>query len=142
MTSLIPKSDPPRVVDVHFTDEDFRVTLNDSRILSIPLTWYPRLLHGSSSERQNWQLLGNGYGIEWIDLDEHISVEGLLADRRSGESDRSLHRWLANRHANTPTEDTGHPVDSETADRRQQLEQEKAEASLEVVDLRKRRITT
>jgi hypothetical protein len=56
---------------------------------------YPRLLHGSEKERQNWKLLGDGYAIEWPDLDEHIGVEGLLAGRRSGESEASLSRWLS-----------------------------------------------
>ncbi|MBF2098726.1 MAG: DUF2442 domain-containing protein [Gloeomargaritaceae cyanobacterium C42_A2020_066] len=140
MTSLIPKSDPS-VVDVNFTDEMFLVTLDDNRVLQIPLAWYPRLLHGSSSERQNWQLLGDGDGIEWTDLDEHISVEGLIAKRRSGESNRSLNRWLANRPAHTPTEHTGNPVDSTAADQEQQFQHVKAELALEVTDFRKRPIT-
>jgi hypothetical protein len=63
----------------------------------VPLQWYPRLLHASSDERQNWQLLGEGYAIEWLDLDEHIGIEGLLAGRSSGESQQSLERWLATR---------------------------------------------
>jgi hypothetical protein len=56
-------------------------------------------MHASPTERQNWQLLGDGYAIEWIDLDEHIGIEGLLAGRRSSESQRSLERWLATRNA-------------------------------------------
>jgi hypothetical protein len=48
-------------------------------------------------ERQNWRLLGDGYAIEWPDLDEHIGIEGLLAGRRGGESPQSLERWLASR---------------------------------------------
>jgi Protein of unknown function (DUF2442) len=60
----------------------------------IPLEWYPRLMNSSKSERQNWRLLGDGYAIEWPDLDEHIGVEGLLAGHPSGESARSLNRWL------------------------------------------------
>ncbi|WP_397428431.1 DUF2442 domain-containing protein [Phormidesmis priestleyi] len=48
---------------------------------------------------QNWQFLGGGYAIEWVDLDEHIGVEGLLAGRQSGESQRSLERWLSTREA-------------------------------------------
>jgi len=61
-----------------------------------------RLVQGSPAERQHWQLLGDGYAIEWPDLDEHIGVEGLLAGRRSGESPQSFARWLASRR--TPTE--------------------------------------
>jgi hypothetical protein len=73
------------------------VELLDGRSLSVPLVWYPRLLHGSRAERRNWQLLGDGNAIEWPDLDEHIGVEGLLAGRASGESQKSLTRWLASR---------------------------------------------
>jgi hypothetical protein len=48
-------------------------------------------------ERRNWQLLGDAYAMEWLDLDEHIGIEGLLAGRRSGESAASLQYWLASR---------------------------------------------
>ncbi len=81
------------------TDKWLIVDLADGRSLSIPLAWSPRLMHTSLTERQNWQLLGDGYAIEWIDLDEHIGIEGLLAGRRSSESKRSLARWLATRSA-------------------------------------------
>jgi hypothetical protein len=54
-------------------------------------------MHGSPEERQNWQLLGDGYAIEWEDLDEHIGIEGLLAGRRSNESQKSLSNWLSTR---------------------------------------------
>jgi Protein of unknown function (DUF2442) len=67
------------------------------RSLGVPLAWYPRLLAATHAERTNWHLLGEGYGAEWPDLDEHISVEGLLASRRSSENQRSLERWLAGR---------------------------------------------
>jgi len=76
------------------TIENLFVDLPDSRTLTIPLNWYPRLLHATVRERQNWQLLGDGYAIHWPDLDEHIGVEGLLAGRRSGESEKSFKRWL------------------------------------------------
>jgi hypothetical protein len=87
----------PIVNQVIVTDEKLIVDLADGRSLSVPLAWYPRLMHASSEERQNWQLLGDGYVIEWSDLDEHIGIEGLLAGRRSSESQRSLERWLATR---------------------------------------------
>lgn len=57
----------------------------------------PRLKHGSAAERTNWELIGAGDGIHWPGLDEDISVDGLLAGRRSGETPRSLDRWLAER---------------------------------------------
>ncbi len=73
------------------------VDLIDGRSLVIPLEWYPRLMHGSLEERDNWQLLGEGYAIEWPDLDEHIGIEGLIAGRPSSESKRSLEKWLSER---------------------------------------------
>jgi hypothetical protein len=83
------------VVDVAIREEKLIVTLDDGRSISVPLEWYPRLLHASPKERKNWHLLGDGYAIEWPDLDEHIGIEGLLAGRRSGESRKSFARWLA-----------------------------------------------
>ncbi|MFO7903592.1 MAG: DUF2442 domain-containing protein [Planctomycetota bacterium] len=73
------------------------VGLADGRSLSVPLEWYPRLARATQRERCNWRLLGDGYAIEWPDLDEHIGVAGLLAGRRSGESSASFQRWLASR---------------------------------------------
>jgi hypothetical protein len=96
MTTLILETEP-LANQVSVTDQWLIVDLVDGRSLSIPLAWYPRLMHASPTERQNWQLLGDGYAIEWIDLDEHIGIEGLLAGRRSSESQRSLERWLATR---------------------------------------------
>jgi hypothetical protein len=68
--------------------------LADGRTLSVPLAWYPRLWHGSQEERNHWEWIGEGEGIHWPDLDEDISLEGLLLGRHSGESQRSLQRWL------------------------------------------------
>src|SRR5215203_1211963 len=82
---------------VVFSDASMTVQLDDGRSLSIPLTWYPRLLHGNSADRDKFELVGEGEGIHWPDLDEDISVEGLLAGRRSAENDQSLSRWLAAR---------------------------------------------
>ena len=82
---------------VQFTEDSMTVLLDDGRSLSVPLAWYPRLLNGTKPERENLQLIGEGEGIHWPDLDEDISVEGLLAGRRSTETDASLSRWLAGR---------------------------------------------
>ena len=87
----------PLAVDLTITSESLTVGLGDGRSLSIPLAWYPRLMRASEAERDNWHLLGGGYAIEWPDLDEHIGVAGLLAGRRSGESDASFQRWIASR---------------------------------------------
>ena len=71
----------PLAVDVSFSDDAFRVVLEDGRELSIPLVWFPRLLHGTLEQRRQWELIGRGQGIHWEALDEDISVAGLLAGR-------------------------------------------------------------
>ncbi len=73
------------------------VDLADGRTISVPLDWYPRLLHAAEAERANWRLIGNGEGIHWPDLDEDISVEGLIGGFPSGECDESFERWLKSR---------------------------------------------
>ena|SRR5438046_591668 len=90
---------PPTVFarNVQVTGGRLVVDLDDGRTLSVPLSWYPRLAHASASERSHWELIGRGLGIHWPDLDEDLSVDGLLAGVRSGESESSLKRWLASR---------------------------------------------
>ncbi len=83
--------------NVRVTDRALVVELRDGRVVSVPLTWYPRLAEGSPRERRQWELLGPGIGIHWPALDEDISVEGLLLGRPSGESEASLNRWRASR---------------------------------------------
>jgi len=75
-------------------DEALVVDLADGRTITVPLAWFPRLAHGTHAERANWRLIGGGTGIHWPDLDEDISVESLLAGRKSGETQASLQRWL------------------------------------------------
>jgi hypothetical protein len=75
---------------VRVTDKTLDVALTDGRTLSVPVNWYPRLAHGSATERRRWRLIADGSGIHWPDLDEDISVAGLLAGRRSGESATSF----------------------------------------------------
>jgi Protein of unknown function (DUF2442) len=98
MTTLTLETEPV-AQQVSITEDNLIVSLVDGRSLSIPLAWYPRLQHATHREQQNWELLGDGYAIEWEDLDEHIGVEGLLAGRRSGESQKSFERWLTTRQA-------------------------------------------
>ena len=83
--------------DVRVTNERLIVELTDGRIISVPIEWYPRLAHGRPDERAKWELIGEGEGIHWPDLDEDISVEGILAGARSGESQRSFQEWLDRR---------------------------------------------
>ncbi len=82
---------------VSVTGDTLSVELSDGRSISVPLAWYPRLTHASVDERKRWRLIGKGLGIHWDDLDEDISVEGLLAGRPSGESQASFKRWLEGR---------------------------------------------
>ncbi len=82
---------------VVFTEDSFIVYLSDGRNISVPIIWYPRLLNSNKQERENYEFLGDGEGIHWPDLDEDISVEGILAGRCSGESQKSLDRWLKER---------------------------------------------
>ena len=79
---------------ISIDDESLMIDLVDGRSISVPLEWYPRLLHAPPQERNNWCLIGRGEGIHWPDLDEDISVENVWAGRPSGESQRSLKRWL------------------------------------------------
>ena|SRR3990172_8606879 len=91
-----------RALSVRVTEDTLSVDLADGRTVQVPLAWYPRLLHGKRQERIHWRLIGRGIGIHWPDLDEDISVEGLLAGRPSGESQRSIKRWLDARKSNRP----------------------------------------
>lgn len=67
-----------RVADVDVSDEALVVTLRDGRRISAPLTWFPRLQRASVAQRQDWKLAGGGYGIHWPQVDEDLSVDGLL----------------------------------------------------------------
>ncbi len=86
-----------RAQQVTVNEEALTVDLVDGRTLIIPLVWYPRLWHGTPEERHHLEIFGDGAFIHWPDLDEDLSVAGLLAGRRSGESAPSLKKWLASR---------------------------------------------
>ena len=73
----------PRAESVQVTDSELIVDLVDGRRLSVPLVWFPRLLRATPEQRGKWELLGDGDGIHWRLIDEDLSVEGLLAGRRS-----------------------------------------------------------
>jgi hypothetical protein len=98
-----PISDSPRVepwtifaCDVKVTADQLIVKLTDGRTVSAPIDRYPRLLHGTQAERNNWKI-GSGIGIHWPELDEDINVEGLMLGGPSQEGARSLQRWLDQR---------------------------------------------
>jgi hypothetical protein len=98
----------PLAQTVTVTDDTLRVDLSDGRSISVPLGWFPRLQHASPTERKHWRLIGKGTGIHWEDIDEDISVEGLLAGRPSGESQPSFKYWLAARSSRRPKRSNGH----------------------------------
>ena len=87
----------PLAINVAVAEDTLTVNLSDGRSISVPLDSYPRLKNGSDAERSKWRLVGRGEGIHWPDLDEDISVEGLITGRPSGESQQSLARWLESR---------------------------------------------
>ncbi len=87
----------PLATKVQVTEDRLIVELADGRSITVPISWYPRLMNGTVQERQHCQLLGEGYAIEWPDLDEHIGIEGLLAGRRSSESKKSISQWMEER---------------------------------------------
>jgi hypothetical protein len=89
----------PNAQNVQISNDALTVELEDGRSLSAPLAWYPRLAHASPEERQHWRLIGAGQGIHWEDLDEDISIEGLILGMPSSESQTSLRRWLEKRTA-------------------------------------------
>ncbi len=80
----------PDALNVLLTDDTLSVDLSDGRSISVPIAWFPRLLHSTEQERNNWRLIGKGQGIHWEDIDEDISIEGLLAGKPSGESQESF----------------------------------------------------
>jgi hypothetical protein len=87
----------PTAESVTVTKDTLSIDLSDGRTISVPLAWFPRLVHATSEERNQWRLIGRGHGIHWAELDEDISVEGLLAGKPSGESQTSFKKWLDGR---------------------------------------------
>lgn len=99
MNTSVVNQQIPGAQDVKVTDDTLSVDLEDGRTISVPLAWFPRLVHATAEERNHWRLIGSGEGIHWEDLDEDISIEGLLAGHASGESQVSFKNWLEKRKA-------------------------------------------
>ena len=97
MSTSAVELDIPDAIDVNVTEDTLIVELSDGRTIAVPLDWYPRLTHATEEEKANWRIIGGGQGIHWEDIDEDISVEGLLAGKPSGESQTSLKKWLEKR---------------------------------------------
>ena len=72
------KNADQRVQSVRSDDKKLSVDLMDGRTITVPLTWFPRLLNATQEQRDNWEVSGGGYGIHWPDLDEDLSTEGLI----------------------------------------------------------------
>ena len=87
----------PFAQNVRVTSDTLTVGLRDGRSISVPIAWYPRLAHATQTERDHWRLIGRGEGIHWEDLDEDVSVIGLLAGKPSGENQASFSNWLQGR---------------------------------------------
>jgi hypothetical protein len=97
MNSLATESEITSAQKVTVSEDSLVVDLVDGRTIIVPLVWYPRLWHGTPEERGNLEIIGNGTLIHWPELDEDLSVAGILAGRHSGESPQSLKRWLETR---------------------------------------------
>jgi hypothetical protein len=93
MRSSVHQSEP-RAMQVEVTDDELQIMLVDGRRVFAPLVWYPRLLYASDEHRQNWRLIGDGQGIHWPDIDEDVSVAGVLEGIPSLESPKSLREYV------------------------------------------------
>lgn len=99
MSSSQPETGQAVVRNVTVTADSLVVDLADGRSFSVPISWYPRLAHGTPGERANWELIGEGEGIHWPLLDEDVHVSNLIAGRASSESEKSISKWLSARTA-------------------------------------------
>ncbi len=72
----------PQAQNIRCTDINLIVELIDGRTISVPLVWFPRLSNANKSQLDNWELLGDGEGIHWPEIDEDISIAGLLMGKR------------------------------------------------------------
>ena len=99
MSSLLIETPEARAHHVSVSEDSLIIDLADGRTIIAPLGWYPRLWHGTLEERSHFEIISDGTLIHWPDLDEDLSVAGILAGRRSGESPQSLKKWLAQRTA-------------------------------------------
>ena len=73
----------PLARTVIVSDDELIVGLADGRVITVPLVWFPRLMHASAAARNKWEILGDGEGIHWPDADEDLSEEGFLQGNRT-----------------------------------------------------------
>jgi len=81
--STTPERSEALAVDIHFTVDQMSVRLSDGRVLTVPLAWYPRLANAAPHQRRCWRLIGGGVGVHWPEIDEDLSVQGMLEGRRA-----------------------------------------------------------
>lgn len=93
MNSSAVKTNGPVAVNVEVSENTISVSLSDGRAVDVPILWYPRLSHALPQHRNKWEIIGNGHGIHWPELDEDISVENILSGQPSGESGQSFEKW-------------------------------------------------
>ena len=99
MNSLAIEVQGARTQSVAVSEDALTVDLVDGRTIIVPLAWYPRLWYGTPEERNHFEIFGDGAYIHWPDVDEDLTVAGLLVGWRSGESPQSLKKWLEARKA-------------------------------------------
>ena len=97
MSTLAVEIEQARAQNVTISEDSLTVDMIDGRTIIVPLAWYPRLRYGAAAERQKYEIIGDGTIIHWPELDEDLSIAGLLAGRKSGESQSSLKKWLDQR---------------------------------------------
>ena len=110
MSILAVEIEVPAAAKVIVTKDTLSVDLSDGRTIAVPLEWFPRLLHATSKEKHNWRLIGKGQGIHWEDIDEDVSIEGLIAGRPSGESQVSFKKWLKQRQSRLISKSSGRHI--------------------------------
>jgi hypothetical protein len=76
--SILESKENLRATEIRISDEELEVFLIDGRRISVPLAWFPRILHATKDQRNHWEFLGEGTGIHWPDIDEDLSISGLL----------------------------------------------------------------
>ena len=94
MTVSTDQGNEPKALRLLFADDTLTACLADGRTITVPLSWYPRLVHATPEERANYRMLNDGEGIHWPDLDEDLSVRGFLEGWPSLEQEWSFRQWL------------------------------------------------
>jgi len=97
MNTLVIDIQDLRAQEVEVKEDTLIVSLTDGRVISTPLAWFPRIWYGTPTERANFEIIGDGNYIHWPELDEDLSISGILAGRRSKENPGSLKKWLESR---------------------------------------------